>query len=347
MANFQSPQPGKTRSVVQQTLPGHTAGKGKTHHGRAPIAKHAAPGSKKAAPAAPLDDTPADLAAIAIYVWHGKFDRVKLRDGFIQQFGSSPRFDMSAIPHLELLVGYIEADTRVTDIRWMAYMLATAYWETTSLKRESVPTLDKHHKPMFDKKGKPLVHSRSRWAITMSPVEEVGHGANRKYFLPVKVKSLPADEARVTEQDGDQFKVTAKGTNAAITKGAKLGTSATQKATKSYADDDGTELAYYGRGYVQLTWWSNYAKAGAELNMGLKLLLQPDLVLQPETAYKVMAHGMLTGKGFANGRKLIKYIHGATADYVGARHMVNGSDHAVDIADIAKQFQTILVAAKS
>jgi hypothetical protein len=347
MANFQSPQPGKTRSVVQQTLPGHSAGKGKTHHGRAPTAAHATPGSKKAAPAAPLDDTPADLAAIAIYVWHGTFDRVKLRDGFIQQFGSSPHFDTSAIPHLELMIGYIESDTRVLDIRWMAYMLATAYWETTSLTKETVPTLDKHHKPMFDKKGKPLVHSRHRWVVTMSPVEEVGHGANRKYFLPVKVKSLPADEARVTEQDGDQFTVTAKGTSVAITKGAKLGTAATQKATKSYVDDDGTELAYYGRGYVQLTWWSNYAKASVELGMGLQLLLQPDLVLQPETAYKVMAHGMLTGKGFANGHKLVNYFHGSTADYVKARRMVNGSDHAVDIADVAKQFQTILVAAKS
>jgi predicted chitinase len=165
-------------------------------------------------------------------------------------------------------------------------------------------------------------------------------------FLPVKVKSISADEARVTEQDGDQFTVNAKGTYKAINKGAKQGASPTQKATKTYTDDDGSEFAYFGRGYVQLTWWSNYAKAGTELGLGLQLLLNPDTVLQPATAYKVMAHGMLTGKGFANGKKLSTYFHGAKTDYVGARHMVNGHDHAADIARIAKHFETILLAAK-
>jgi len=59
-----------------------------------------------------------------------------------------------------------------------------------------------------------------------------------------------------------------------------------------------------------------------------------------------MAHGMLTGEGFANGRKVSAYFSGARTDYVKARAMVNGTDHAADIAAIARQFETILLAAK-
>jgi hypothetical protein len=38
--------------------------------------------------------------------------------------------------------------------------------------------------------------------------------------------------------------------------------------------------------------------------------------------------------------------HGAVTDYVGMRAMVNGTDHAADIAAIARQFETILLDAK-
>jgi len=330
-------------AISQQALPGHHHAGGAAYH---PHPVGARPRLRALGKSA-AERAAADSAANAIYAWQGKFDRIKLREGFVGAFGKSAHYDAAAIPQLELLVGFVEGDTRVTDVRWTAYMLATAYWETTSLKKESVPVLDKHHKPVVGKDGKPLVRSRKRWAITMSPVEEVGHGAKRNYYLPVKVKTLAEGGARVTEQDGDQFTVTAEGKYKAITKGAKQGAAATQKAVTAYKDDDGVEHAYYGRGYVQLTWWSNYAKASTELNLGLQLLLNPDDVLQPQIAYKVMAHGMLTGKGFANGRKFSTYFHGAKTDYVGARRMVNGGDHAADIAGIARQFEAILLAAKS
>ncbi|MGN2249692.1 hypothetical protein ACFWZ1_06380 [Frateuria sp. GZRe14] len=343
MRHHRNAHPTAPGALSQQALPGHHPAGSVAHlpHAMGAKPRLRPPGKSAAAQAA------ADNAANAIYAWQGTFDRIKLREGFIREFGKSAHYDAAAIPQMELLVGFIEADTRITDVRWTAYMLATAYWETTSLKKESVPVLDKHHKPVVGKNGKPLVRSRKRWAITLSPVEEVGHGAHRNYFLPVKVKSIPKGGARVTEQDGDQFTVTAEGTYKAITHGAKQGAAPTQKAVTAYKDDDGDEYAYYGRGYVQLTWWSNYAKASTELNLGLQLLLNPDDVLQPQIAYKVMAHGMLTGKGFANGRKFATYFHGAKTDYVGARHMVNGSDHAGDIAGIAQQFESILIAAKS
>jgi hypothetical protein len=288
----------------------------------------------------------ADLDATAKYFFPGQFDRVKFRKAFADQFSKTAHYDAAAIPDMEALLAFIEADTRVADIRWMAYMLATVFWETTSLKKYEVPTKGKNGKPLLGKNGQPIMHTVKKWAITMKPVEEVGHGSGRAYFLPVKVKRLEDGTARVTEQDGDQFTIRADGKNTAINKGAKLGSVATAKATKTYDDDDGEEHAYFGRGYVQLTWWSNYAKQGVAIGEGLDLLFNPDRVEDPEIAYKIMSNGMITGAGFANGHRLDQYFSGAHTDYVGARHMVNGVDHNADIAKIAEGFEAVLLQSK-
>jgi hypothetical protein len=55
---------------------------------------------------------------------------------------------------------------------------------------------------------------------------------------------------------------------------------------------------------------------------------------------------MTTGEGFANGHKLSQYFNGSGTNYVGARRMVNGQDHAADIADIARKFEAILLKAR-
>lgn len=362
MAHYRSAHPASPGAIAPTSLPGHHSLAAAPHHGHPHVAgstatKYAIPGKSAAARAAAAPEVNAIASVLGfvgvsvspdvLYVWCYEFNVVKLHDGFIKAFSKDPHFDTAAIPHMELLVRFMAADPKITDIRWMAYMLATAYWETTSLKKEMVPVLDKHHKPMFDKKTKkPLVRSRHRWRITMSPVAEVGHGAHRRYHLPVKVELQPKGDALVTEEDGDQFTVTASGHVKAVNKGAKMGAPATQKATAGYAGARGDAFAYYGRGYVQLTWWSNYAKSSVELGLGLQLLLNPDDVLEPQTAYRLMAHGMRTGEGFANGHKLSHYFHGSKTDYLHARHMVNGHDHAVEIASIAKKFETVLVAAK-
>ena len=157
---------------------------------------------------------------------------------------------------------------------------------------------------------------------------------------------LPGGTARVTEQDGDQFEVAVNGNFRALTKSARQGAVHGGAISATYNADNGTEHAYYGRGYVQLTWWSNYAKAGAAIGRGLDLLLDPELVTEPDVAYELMSHGMRTGKGFANGHTLAHYFHGSHADYVNARAMVNGSDHAQDIAAIAKKFEKLLQASR-
>ena len=72
----------------------------------------------------------------------------------------------------------------------------------------------------------------------------------------------------------------------------------------------------------------------------------PPVVKDPPVAYMLMSHAMRTGEGFANGHKFVHYFHGNTTDYFHARHMVNGMDHAADIADYARKFETILLKAK-
>lgn len=347
MAAYRNTHPTRPGAVAQRPLPGH--------HGRRPASAtghYAKAAGSKPTSHPPLGKSATELAAAskaseAKYAWAGTFDPVKLRVAFLKEFSKVRNFDPEVIPHMELLVGFMAKDPAITDIRWMAYMLATAYKETTDYKREAVPRLGKNRKPLHDKHGKPLVRTLHRWLVAMAPIREVGRGKGKPYYLPVKVESLPNGEARVTEEDGDQFMVSAQGRTKPLTKDAVQGTSPTQKATKAYTDIKVEPLTYYGRGYVQLTWWNNYVKSGVELGLGLQLLLDPDRVLEPKLAYCLMAHGMRTGKGFAGGHKFADYFNGNKTDYVHARHMVNRMDHAVEIADVAEKFDTVLLAAES
>jgi len=101
--------------------------------------------------------------------------------------------------------------------------------------------------------------------------------------------------------------------------------------------------AYYGRGYVQLTWDYNYKKLGKELGLGDDLYINPDKVLKPDIAYKIMSVGMC--KGLFAGASLAQYLSGKKTDYIGARRIINGSDHAVEIAKDASIYEALLFAA--
>jgi hypothetical protein len=184
-----------------------------------------------------------------------------------------------------------------------------------------------------------------------APIEEIGHGAGKKYFHPVKVKRLTSGDVRITEFDGDQWVVNATtGNYSAQHKRQSLGADPSMKASAQYTDDDGDEQYFFGRGYVQLTWWTNYINAGVALGRGLAFLLDPELVEERETAYQILATGMSTGGLFANGNRLPQFFHGAHTDYVGARKMVNpGAPQAnkVEVAKIAERFETVLFASKA
>jgi len=280
------------------------------------------------------------------YQHSGGYDRLVFLREFVAQFGRSAPYNAAATPDMLVLLDLIERDAGITDVRQAAYMLATVMWETTSPTKVSQVARNRKGQPLLDKNKQPIMVNHRKWLITMAPVSEIGQGKGRRYHEPVKVKPQPDGSARITEQDGDQFTVSTAGVMRPVTKLARMGSASGGPVSKVYEDDDGTEQAYYGRGYVQLTWWSNYAATGVAIGRGLDLLLDPERVKSPAVAYALMSHGMRTGQGFANGHKFARYFIGDQTRYVEARQMVNGSDHASDIAALAKKFETILLAAR-
>lgn len=92
---------------------------------------------------------------------------------------------------------------------------------------------------------------------------------------------------------------------------------------------------YYGRGYVQLTWLSNYKKLGNLI--GTDLVNNPDLALEPNNASKIMLIGMLDG--LFTGKSLSGCLKsGNRQEFVQARRIINGMDKADLIADYATKF---------
>ncbi|GAA3962544.1 hypothetical protein [Mucilaginibacter dorajii] len=131
-------------------------------------------------------------------------------------------------------------------------------------------------------------------AKTMQPITEFGKGAGHDYGKKLKMNNGPGHRIPYT----------------------------------------GPDKLYYGRGYVQLTWFENYENMGYLLH--IPLLENPELALDPPTAAKIMINGMtaglFTGKGFD------KYFTATTTDWVNARKIINGLDHAEAIAGYAQAF---------
>ncbi len=105
----------------------------------------------------------------------------------------------------------------------------------------------------------------------------------------------------------------------------------------------GDGYRYRGRGYVQLTWKNNYAKAGRLL--GLDLVAVPDLAMEPAVAWRILSVGMRDG--WFTGKKLADYLApGREPRYVEARRTINGLDQAGRIARYARQFAACLTKAR-
>jgi len=111
-----------------------------------------------------------------------------------------------------------------------------------------------------------------------------------------------------------------------------------QLAARNGNTTPGDGIRYYGRGFVQLTWKSNYARAGSAL--GVDLVGEPDLALDLAIATRVMFIGMT--RGWFTGRKLADYFNPARADWVGARRIINGTDKANLIAGYCQQYYAAL-----
>lgn len=153
----------------------------------------------------------------------------------------------------------------LTDLRWLSYILATAYHET---------------------------------AKTMQPIEEYGKGKGHKYGEKLKRSGVPYETP---------------------------------------------DKIFYGRGYVQLSWFENYQTMGRLLS--IDLLNQPELALNPEIAAAIMFEGMTHGNshfGDFTGKSLEDYFNEKTEDWVNARRIINGVDCAVIISGYGKEFYSAL-----
>jgi hypothetical protein len=143
---------------------------------------------------------------------------------------------------------YQAGGTPATDLRWLAYMLATTFHET---------------------------------AARMWPIEEYGHGQGHDY--------------------GET--------------------------------DPETGQAYYGRGFVQLTWRENYAKASKILSLydERDLEFHAWMALDSLIATRVLFRGM--AEGWFTGKKLGEFFNDDTDDPVEARIIINN--------DVSKNGQLI------
>jgi putative chitinase len=170
-------------------------------------------------------------------------------------------FDTAALGLEGLLDGLCE-DRELEDLRWGAYMLATAWHETRG---------------------------------TFMPVVEVGRGAGRDYGTP-----------------------------------------------QSFTNRQGREVknVYFGRGYVQLTWLENYLRLGQALGLGDALAVDPDRALDPGVAYRIMSCGMRDG--LFTGQRLGSFIGPGGCDYLRARGVVNATDGALQIANVAMVIESLL-----
>src|SRR5215831_11303357 len=188
-----------------------------------------------------------------------KIDHGKFIDLYKGQYGT---LNDSQSSGMDTLLGFLEHDGDVSDVRWAAYMLATVKHECADM-----------------------------W----QPVEEIGKGQGYPYGNPVPVMG----------SDG-----------------------------RTYVN------TYYGRGYVQLTWEANYQNMSQNLNLGDQLLIHPDQALHPPIAYDIMSFGMRMGS--FTGVGLGDLLNGSGTDYVNARQIVNGLDHADAIAEYASTLESLL-----
>lgn len=106
-------------------------------------------------------------------------------------------------------------------------------------------------------------------------------------------------------------------------------------AGRTYGKPDSvTGQTYFGRGYVQLTWKSNYQKMSALL--GIDLVNDPSKALDPKIAASIMFIGMRDG--IFTGFGLPMFFNEYNQDWTLARKIVNDMDHATDIASMSVDF---------
>lgn len=110
---------------------------------------------------------------------------------------------------------------------------------------------------------------------------------------------------------------------------------------------------WIGRGYVQLTWDTNYRamqKLLKAAGFDVDIVANPDDALRPDVAAFIMFEGMI--RGSFRKKKLADYFSDTKNDPIMARNIINGTrkgeklpDKAVEIANAYKAFHGDLLLA--
>lgn len=107
----------------------------------------------------------------------------------------------------------------------------------------------------------------------------------------------------------------------------------------------GDGAKYAGRGYVQLTGKSNYAKATAKLRalgIDVDLVANPDRAMEPMIAALILVSGMM--EGWFTSRKMPDDLpargNATKVQFIASRDIINGTDKQDLIAGYAVDFQT-------
>ncbi|WP_147443315.1 peptidoglycan-binding protein [Corallococcus sp. AB011P] len=171
-------------------------------------------------------------------------------------------------------------------------------------------------RPATSKVSLPSFHGADKWGTVRAIREEcIRQGVK----LPTQIAYVLAT---VEHETGDTFKP--------IEEASYM----TKKEADAYLRGKKYH-PYHGRGYVQLTWKSNYQKYSDIL--GLDLVRHPELLLQPDVSLFILVHGMKTGA--FTSKKLSDYLTASHANlhdaFRRARAIINGTDRASAIADLA------------
>lgn len=124
---------------------------------------------------------------------------------------------------------------------------------------------------------------------------------------------------------------------------SKYDTGKLAKALGNTPEADGDGVLYAGRGHVMITGLDNYRKFSKLL--GIDLVKNPDLALDPVISAKILTIGSL--RGVFTTKKLGDYLKlGSLLEFTRARAVINGTDDALEIAKHAVKFLECLTLTK-
>lgn len=120
-------------------------------------------------------------------------------------------------------------------------------------------------------------------------------------------------------------------------------TASTMQPIAEYGGASARYSPWFGRGYVQLTWEDNYRKQQdkhGHRGEDYKVHDDAERALLAHVSAPISIGGMVDGD--FTGKRLRDYINETTIDYWNARRIVNGTDKATEIADMAKKYESAI-----